>query len=114
MPMQRLEPSETIHLLPLFDAYTIGMPRDREQLLSLLQGLGLPSPGVDPPKGRLFGMPSRGRVGAGVGWSRVGTLVVARVLVADSHAPPPRIIHLSSGNLTLTGEQEGCHHIHEH
>jgi len=31
--MQRLEPSETIHLLPLFDAYTIGMPRDREQLL---------------------------------------------------------------------------------
>ncbi len=33
-PMQRLEPSETIHLLPLFDAYTIGMPRDREQLLS--------------------------------------------------------------------------------
>jgi Winged helix DNA-binding domain len=33
-PMQRLEPSETIHLLPLFDAYTIGMPRGREQLLS--------------------------------------------------------------------------------
>jgi hypothetical protein len=26
--------SETIHLLPLFDAYTIGMPRDREQLLA--------------------------------------------------------------------------------
>ncbi len=34
-PMQRLEPAETIHLLPLFDAYTIGMPREREQLLSL-------------------------------------------------------------------------------
>ncbi|MHB8598361.1 MAG: DNA glycosylase AlkZ-like family protein [Ktedonobacteraceae bacterium] len=32
--MQRLEPAETIHLLPLFDAYTIGMPRDREQLLA--------------------------------------------------------------------------------
>jgi Winged helix DNA-binding domain len=32
-PMQRLDPSETIRLLPLFDAYTIGMPRDREQLL---------------------------------------------------------------------------------
>ena len=32
-PMQRLEPSETIHLLPLFDAYTIGMPRDLEPLL---------------------------------------------------------------------------------
>src|SRR6266702_6597310 len=31
-PMQRLEPAETIHLLPLFDAYTIGMPREREQL----------------------------------------------------------------------------------
>jgi hypothetical protein len=31
--MQRLEPSETIHLLPLFGAYSIGMPRDREQLL---------------------------------------------------------------------------------
>ncbi len=34
-PMQRLEPAETIHLLPLFDAYTIGMPRAREPLLSL-------------------------------------------------------------------------------
>jgi hypothetical protein len=34
-PMHHLEPAETIHLLPLFDAYTIGMPRDREQLLSL-------------------------------------------------------------------------------
>jgi len=33
-PMQRLEPAETIHLLPLFDAYTIGMPRDREPLLA--------------------------------------------------------------------------------
>ncbi len=33
-PMQRLESSEMIHLLPLFDAYTLGMPRDREQLLS--------------------------------------------------------------------------------
>ena len=32
-PMQRLDPSETIRLLPLFDAYTIGVPRDREQLL---------------------------------------------------------------------------------
>lgn len=31
-PMQHLEPAETIHLLPLFDAYTIGTPRDREQL----------------------------------------------------------------------------------
>jgi len=31
-PMQRLEAAETIHLLPLFDAYTIGTPRDREQL----------------------------------------------------------------------------------
>jgi uncharacterized protein YcaQ len=31
-PMQRLEPAETIHLLPLFDAYTIGTPRHREQL----------------------------------------------------------------------------------
>jgi hypothetical protein len=30
--MQRLEPAETIHLLPLFDAYTIGTPREREQL----------------------------------------------------------------------------------
>ena len=33
-PMQRLEPAETVHLLPLFDAYTIGMPRDLEPLLS--------------------------------------------------------------------------------
>ena len=33
-PLQRLEPVETIHLLPLFDAYTIGMPRDGEQLLA--------------------------------------------------------------------------------
>lgn len=32
--MQRLEPAETIHLLPLFDAYTIGIPRDREQVLA--------------------------------------------------------------------------------
>lgn len=31
-PMQRLEPAETIHLLPLFDAYTLGTPRDRGQL----------------------------------------------------------------------------------
>jgi hypothetical protein len=31
--MRRLKPAETIHLLPLFDAYTIGMPREREQLL---------------------------------------------------------------------------------
>ena len=28
-PMQRLEPTETIHLLPLFDAYTIGTPREQ-------------------------------------------------------------------------------------
>ncbi len=33
-PMQCLEPAETIHLLPLFDAYTLGIPRHREQLLS--------------------------------------------------------------------------------
>ena len=33
-PMQHLEPSETIHLLPLFDAYTLGTPRHREQLLA--------------------------------------------------------------------------------
>ena len=33
-PMQHLEPPETIHLLPLFDAYTIGTPRHREQLHS--------------------------------------------------------------------------------
>src|SRR5260221_9160748 len=32
--MQRLSLAETIHLLPLFDAYTIGMPRAREQLLA--------------------------------------------------------------------------------
>lgn len=31
--MQRLEPAETVHLLPLFDAYTIGMPRTHEQLV---------------------------------------------------------------------------------
>jgi hypothetical protein len=33
-PMQSLEPAETIHLLPLFDAYTIGIPRDHEPVLS--------------------------------------------------------------------------------
>lgn len=33
-PMQCLEPSDTIQLLPLFDAYTIGMPRDVEPLLA--------------------------------------------------------------------------------
>lgn len=33
-PMQSLEPSETIHLLPLFDAYTIGMPRNIEAVLA--------------------------------------------------------------------------------
>jgi Winged helix DNA-binding domain len=33
-PMQRLEPAETIHLLPLFDAYTIGTPHDLEPLLA--------------------------------------------------------------------------------
>jgi hypothetical protein len=32
--MQSLEPTETIHLLPLFDAYTIGIPRDHEPVLS--------------------------------------------------------------------------------
>ena len=32
-PMQQLELSETIHLLPLFDAYTIGIPHDLEPLL---------------------------------------------------------------------------------
>ncbi len=32
--MQRIEAADTIHLLPLFDAYTIGMPRDLEPLLS--------------------------------------------------------------------------------
>ena len=34
-PMQRLEPAETIHLLPLFDAYTIGMPRDLRATASI-------------------------------------------------------------------------------
>lgn len=33
-PMQRLEVSETLHFLPLFDAYTIGIPRDLEPVLS--------------------------------------------------------------------------------
>lgn len=33
-PMQSLEPSETVHLLPLFDAYTIGMPRNIEPILA--------------------------------------------------------------------------------
>lgn len=33
-PMQCLEPAEMIHLLPLFDAYTIGIPRDHEPILS--------------------------------------------------------------------------------
>jgi hypothetical protein len=33
-PMQLLEPLEAIHLLPLFDAYTIGIPRGLEPLLS--------------------------------------------------------------------------------
>jgi Winged helix DNA-binding domain len=32
--MQSLEAAETIHLLPLFDAYTIGMPRDIEPVLA--------------------------------------------------------------------------------
>jgi hypothetical protein len=32
--IQCLEPAETIHLLPLFDAYTIGVPRDLEPVLS--------------------------------------------------------------------------------
>ncbi|HUY77470.1 MAG TPA: winged helix DNA-binding domain-containing protein [Ktedonobacterales bacterium] len=33
--MQQLDPAETaIHLLPLFDAYTIGAPRDQEALLA--------------------------------------------------------------------------------
>ena len=32
--MQSLEPAEEIHLLPLFDAYTIGVPRDCEPLLA--------------------------------------------------------------------------------
>jgi hypothetical protein len=33
-PMQELEPANTIHLLPLFDAYTIGLGRDVEPLLA--------------------------------------------------------------------------------
>ena len=33
-PMARIEPTQTVHLLPLFDAYTIGAPRDREPLLN--------------------------------------------------------------------------------
>jgi|SRR5579863_2066427 len=32
--MQSVKPVETVHLLPLFDAYTIGVPRDCEPLLS--------------------------------------------------------------------------------
>ena len=32
--IQSVEPSETIHLLPLFDAYTIGVPRGCEPLLA--------------------------------------------------------------------------------
>jgi hypothetical protein len=32
-PMQRLEAPDTIHLLPLFDAYTLGLGRDVEPLL---------------------------------------------------------------------------------
>src|SRR6266545_33488 len=32
-PMQQLEPRETIHLLPLFDAYPLGLGRDVEPLL---------------------------------------------------------------------------------
>jgi len=32
-PMQQLEPADTIHLLPLFDAYTLGLGRDVEPLL---------------------------------------------------------------------------------
>lgn len=32
--MQSVEPAEQIHLLPLFDAYTIGVPRDCEPLLA--------------------------------------------------------------------------------
>jgi len=32
--MQSVEPGEAIHLLPLFDAYTIGVPRDCEPLLA--------------------------------------------------------------------------------
>ena len=33
-PMQCLEPSETVHLLPIFDSYTLGTPGHREQLHS--------------------------------------------------------------------------------
>lgn len=33
-PIQRLDGSETLHFLPLFDAYTIGVPRDLEPVLS--------------------------------------------------------------------------------
>jgi hypothetical protein len=33
-PMQRLEPAETVQLLPLFDAYTLGLGRDIEPLLA--------------------------------------------------------------------------------
>jgi hypothetical protein len=33
-PMLQLEPAETLHLLPLFDAYTIGTPRHGEQLFA--------------------------------------------------------------------------------
>ena len=32
--MQQLEPQATIHLLPLFDAYTLGLGRDVEPLLA--------------------------------------------------------------------------------
>jgi DNA glycosylase AlkZ-like len=32
--MQSVEPVEAVHLLPLFDAYTIGVPRDCEPLLA--------------------------------------------------------------------------------
>lgn len=35
-PMQSLEAAESIHLLPLFDAYTIGIPRDHEPVLAKL------------------------------------------------------------------------------
>lgn len=38
-PIQCCEPADTeeaVHLLPLFDAYTIGMPRDRESVLPLV------------------------------------------------------------------------------
>jgi hypothetical protein len=33
-PMQNLEPAETVQLLPLFDAYTLGLGRDIEPLLA--------------------------------------------------------------------------------